>query len=376
MNNKEPFIRIVKNNNITTKSKIVMRLIIFGIAILVSMIFIAIVSKKNPLPAFGYIFSGSFGNASKFSGFLKEAIILLGISIALVPAYKMKFWNVGAQGQILMGALMSAIMMVYLNNLPNWLLLIITLLAALIGGGLWGFIPGFFKAKFHTNETLFTLMMNYIAIQLVSFTTENWRGQKSSLGIINFSTEKGWLPTIGNSMARDVIIPLIIIGLLVGIVYLYMTKTKQGYEITVIGESKNTAKYIGIKYKMVIIRTLIISGALCGLIGFFYVSGFDHTISSMTSGSYGFTAIIVAWLGHFNPLFMIIYAFLIVFLNKGAINLKNVAYSPNLNEYSCEFIVLVIIIAIMLTEFFANYKFVFNFKRKEQKVTDELKEIK
>ena len=336
---KEPFIRITKNNNVSLNKRILIRVIAIGIALIISTIFIVIVSGKNPFPAFGYLFSGSFGNTNKFFGFLKEVILLLGISLALVPTFIMNFLNFGAQGQILMGALMSAIVMIYCSSLPNWLLLIMIFLASLVGGALWGFLPGFFKAKFHTNETLFTLMMNYIAIQLVSFATENWRGPKASIGIINVVNGEGWLPTIGSSIGKDIFIPLLVIGLLVVIMYFYMKKTKQGYEITVIGESRNTAKYVGIKYKWVIVRTLIISGALCGLIGFFYVAGFDHTISAATSGSYGFTAIIVAWLGNFNPILMIVYAILIVFLNKGAINLKNVAYSPNLNEYTCEFIV-------------------------------------
>lgn len=362
---KEPFIRISKNNSITTKKKILIRTISIASALIISTIFILIVSGKNPIPAYIYMFKGSFDNKYKLVSFLKEVLLLLGIAVALVPAYKMKFWNVGAQGQILMGALMSALVMIYLKDLPAWLLILLIFIASIIGGALWGFIPGFFKAKFHTNETLFTLMMNYIAIQLVSFATENWRGPNSSLGIINKGGQ-GWLPTIGSCAGSDIIIPFIVIAALVVLMSLYMTKTKQGYEITVIGESRNTAKYVGIKYKWVIIRTLIISGALCGLIGFFYVSGFDHSISATTSGSYGFTAIIVAWLGHFNPLLMIIYAVLIVFLNKGAINLKNMSYSPNLNEYSCEFIVLVIIIAIMLSEFFINYHLVFNFSKKKK----------
>lgn len=362
---KEPFVRIVKNNNISLKKKVLIRVVLLTIALILSTIFIAIVSKKNPFPAYSHIVLGTFGNTNKLFGFLKATIMLLGIAIALVPAYKMKFWNVGAQGQVLIGALLTATGMIYLNKLPNAILIPLMLIMALIGGGIWGMIPAIFKSKYHTNETLFTLMMNYVAIQLVAFLTENWRGPKSSLGILNIASKKGWLPVIGNNVGREVYIPMIVVLLLVFCIFIYMNKTKQGYEITVIGESKNTAKYIGIKYHWVIVRTMIISGALCGLIGFFYVSGYDHTISSTTSGSYGFTAIIVAWLGHFNPILMIVYACLIIFLNKGAMNLKNVGYSPNLNEYSCEFIVLIIIIAIMLSEFFIKYKLAFNFQKKK-----------
>lgn len=352
---KDPLIRISSRGEIEKKKKIGIRVICLTAALLISLLLLAVIGKKNPFPAAMYIFLGTFENKAKFFGSLQEIVVLLGIAVALAPAYKMKFWNIGAQGQILIGALMSAVVMIYGKELPTAVLLLFELIAASVGGALWSFLPAFFKAHRKTNETLFTLMMNYIAVQLVSFATENWRGNNSSMGIVNMTTRAGWLPTL---FGNKTILPLILVLILVAAMTVYMFRSKQGYEIQVIGESVDTARYTGIRVEHVMIRTVMISGALCGFIGFLYVAGFDHTISSTTSGSYGFTAIIVCWLSHFQPVMMILYSTLIVFLNRGAINLKNKAYAPGLNEYSCELIVMLIIMAIMLSDFFIDYKLI------------------
>lgn len=352
---KDPLIRISRRGDISKKKKIEIRLIFLAVVLLLSVLLLAVIGKKNPFPAVVYILLGTFENKAKFFGSLQEIVVLLGIAVALTPAYKMKFWNIGAQGQILIGALMSAVVMIYGKGLPTAAIIALGLVSALIGGALWSFLPAFFKARWNTNETLFTLMMNYIAIQLVSFATENWRGNNSSMGIINMTTRAGWLPTLFGNKA---ILPLILVLILVAMMTVYIFRSKQGYEIQVIGESIDTARYTGIHVKHVIVRTVMISGALCGFIGFLYVAGFDHTISSGTSGTYGFTAIIVCWLSHFQPAAMILFSALIVFLNRGAINLKNKAYAPGLNEYSCELIVMLIIAAIMLAEFFIQYKLI------------------
>ena len=363
-------LNITKKGDIKLGQKIKIRLLCVLAAILISYIFVYLVSAigcKNPIKAFGIsfdaigaLFRGTFKNTYSLKSFLREFTILLGISLALIPAYKMKFWNVGAQGQILMGALMASIIMIYCNQLPNGVLITVMLLGAILVGALWGVIPAVFKALFNSNETLFTLMMNYIAIQFVVFATENWRGEKSAPNIFNMGTKKGWLPTLGD----PIVLPLVFVLLLMVGIYFYLEKSKHGYEIKVVGESENTARYAGINVKWVTIRTLIISGALCGIIGFFYVSGFDHIISKNTSGSYGFTAIIACWLGAFNPFIMPLYSFIICFLNAGAKNIQSEHISPMLNSYSSEVIILVVILAIMIGEFLTLYNV--KFKKKKE----------
>lgn len=356
--NHEPLIRTLKREDLSWQKKLKIRVISIGSAVALCILLLFVISGKNPFPALGIIFAGSFGNTYKFTQALQETLLLLGIAVALAPSYQMRFWNVGAQGQVLMGALGCAITMIYLRNLPSFLVILLSLIAALLFGGLWGLIPAFFKAKWNTNETLFTLMMNYIAIQLVSFATLQWKGSNSSMSIINAGTQVGWLPVLGNVT----VLPLIIVVLMVVFMSIYLSKTKHGYEIKVIGESLNTARYSGIKVGWSIMRTLLLSGALCGLIGFIYVAGIEHKISTDTSGGYGFTAIIVAWLAAFNPVAMGGFSFLIVFLDLGANNLKNMNYASSLNDYSCELLVLVLIIGIMLSEFFIRYRLLFRKK--------------
>ncbi len=360
MHNGEPLFRIVKRNDTSLKERIIIRAVCVLIAIVLSILFIWIVSGTNPFTAIGIIFSGTFSSILKLKNTMKEVVLLFAIALALIPVFKMKFWNIGAQGQILIGALVSAIIMIYCSSWPNAVLIPVMLVGAIIGGAVWGMIPAIFKAKWGTNETLFTLMMNYIAIKLVGFATENWRGDKSSMGTINMANSKGYFPSIAGN---DLIIPLfLVIALMIGM-FFYINKSKQGYEVRVVGESVNTAKYAGINVKAVIIRTVLISGAICGVVGFMYVSGFDHTISETTSGGYGFTAIIVCWLSAFNPFIMFFFAFLICFLNKGAVTLKSSHLSPFLNDYSCEFIILVLILFIMASGFFIKYKIVFRKKQ-------------
>lgn len=352
---KEPFIRIIGREDLNWKKKALVRAICLFSGVVLCIISLWIIGKKDPFPAVGIIFQGTFGNSAKFWQTIQEMVLLLGIGLALVPAYEMRFWNVGAQGQVLMGALGCAVVMIYGKNLPSSLVIFLSLISGVAFGAIWGWIPAFFKAKWNTNETLFTLMMNYMAIQLVSFATINWKGVKTSMGYINNRTYVGWLANINNN---PVIMPLILVLVLVVLMYIYINKTKHGYELKVIGESINTARYSGIKVKWTIMRTLLLSGALCGLIGFIYVAGIDHTISTTTSGSYGFTSIIICWLANFNPFLMIVFSFGIVFLNRGAINLKNQAYADSLNEYSCELLVFLLILAVMLSEFFIRYRLI------------------
>lgn len=369
---KEPFLRIVRRNDVSQGKKFLFKLYCVLGAVVISLLFLWAAGGKNPFLAVRYIFEGTFYqnddgvlDTSRIWSFLKEVVLLLAVSVALTPAYKMKFWNIGAQGQILVGALAYACFMTYLPPyLPNWALILLGFVAALLAGGLWAYLPAIFKARWNTNETLFTLMMNYVAILLVSLFVNLWRGKKSALGIINGFNNEGWLFTIdytvhGNRVQNAVLFPLILVFLLTVLMFLYLKFTKHGYEIQVVGDSVSTARYTGINVRHVIRRTLFLSGALCGFVGFLYVSNFSHTLSTTLDNGYGFTAIIVCWLSGFNPFVMIGYSALIVFLNKGALNLQDCGFSANLNSYSAQFVIFVIILSLMLGNFFAEYRILF-----------------
>lgn len=217
---------------------------------------------------------------------------------------------------------------------------------------IWGLIPAYFKAKFNTNETLFTLMMNYVATQLVSFCIVFWENPKNSntVGIINASTNGGWLPTL---FGQKYLLNVLVVAILTVVMYIYLKYSKHGYEIAVVGESENTARYVGISVKKVILRTMALSGALCGVVGLLLVSGTDHTITTTTIGGMGFTAIMVSWLAGFNPLMMTLTSFLIVFMERGA---SEIATTFRLNESVSDILTGIIIFFIIGSEFFVRYK--------------------
>jgi simple sugar transport system permease protein len=308
---------------------------------------------QNPLQLYATMFKGVFGTPRKMWTMGQEVAILLCVSLALTPAFKMRFWNLGGEGQILIGGLVCAAFMIrFGGRMPNGLLLFLMLVAAMAAGAVWAMIPAFFKAKWNTNETLFTLMMNYVAIQLVAYYVIIREVPKGSgkIGIINQNTEAGWLPVIGNY--KYLLNILIVLGLTF-IVYYYMARTKHGYEISVVGESVKTARYVGIKVEKVIIRTLALSGALCGLAGFLLVPGTNHTITTTIAGGRGFTAVMVAWLAKFNPFGMIASSFLLVFFDQGA---SEISSAFSLNKSLGDIMMGIVLFFIIGSEFFINYK--------------------
>ena len=235
--------------------------------------------------------------------------------------------------------------------------------SSILAGIIWAAVPAFFKSRWDTNETLFTLMMNYVAMQLTSFFIIIWENPKGSshVGIINPSTQIGWMPTI---FGQKYMLNIIIVLAITIIMFMYLKYSKHGYEISVVGESVNTAKYIGINVKKVIIRTAAVSGAICGLAGFLLVSGTNHTISPNTAGGQGFTAVMVSWLAKFNPLMMILVSFLIIFLEKGS---GEIASTFRLNESIADIMTGIILFCIIGCEFFLNYKINFRKSSKEVK---------
>lgn len=275
--------------------------------------------------------------------------------MGLAPAFKMRFWNIGAEGQILIGGIITAGLMRSLGpSIPAPALLVLMAAVSLIGGCVWGVIPAVFKARWGTNETLFTLMMNYVAIQLTSYCVALWENPagSNSVGVINQQTKWGWFPKLfGKEYSLNVIL---VLTLTIGM-FVYLKYSKHGYEISVVGDSENTARYAGISVRRVTIRTMAISGAICGLAGYIAVAGVGHTISTTTAGGRGFTAIIVAWLAQFNSFVMILISFLLVFLQKGAVQ---IASQFNLNDYASNIITGIILFFILGSEFFINYRLI------------------
>lgn len=360
--NKEPIIRVTKRSSISISKAIIVRVTAIVLSLIVCALFIVAITKQNPLSVYVGIIKGAVGNNRRLWVTIREALTLLIIAIGLTPAFKMRFWNIGAEGQILMGAAATAALMIYFgNSMPNGLLIFLIFVVSCLAGMLWGLLPAVFKAYFNTNETLFTLMLNYVAMQIVNFCIVYWENPVGSntVGIINSATQKGWFPKVfGLNYGMN----LILVVVITIAIYIYMKYSKQGYEIAVVGESHNTAKYAGIDVKKVIIRTMLISGAVCGIAGAIIVSGSSHTISLSTGGGRGFTGIIVAWMSKFNPLAMAAVSAFLAFMQQGAIQ---IATQYGLNQNVSDIITGIILFFLIGCEFFINYKAEFYRKKKE-----------
>ncbi len=360
MNNKiqkahKPLFHVVKRPTINLWKGLLIR---FS-AILLAMVFCGLlcyfIMGIDPIEFFKTMWDGVFGTERRIWKMLKDLAVLLLIALAITPAFKMKFWNIGAEGQVLVSCLATATCMKFLGGtMSETLLIVIMAVIAILSGALWAGIPAFFKAKWDTNETLFTLMMNYVATNLVAYYLIKWTPDGSStIGRLDF----GHLPVIADNQYLFVIISAAIITVLM---FVYLKFSKQGYEISVVGESRKTAEYIGINVKTVTIRTMLLSGAICGIVGFLIVGALDHTVTTASAGGQGFTAIMVSWLAKFNPFTMIATTFLIVFLQQGADRISSVF---DINNAFPSIIIGIILFFVIGCEFFINYKLVFRKNR-------------
>ena len=355
---KEPLIHISKRSVLPWYGSLGIRALSIALALVACAVISVIMTGQNPLQIYATIINGSFGSARKVWVLMQNVAMLLCVSLAVTPAFRMRFWNIGGEGQALAGCLASAACMILLKNvLPNWAIITCMIVASIAAGAIWGVIPAFFKAKFGTNETLFTLMMNYVATQLVAYFCVVWESPKGSgqIGIINPSNNLGWLPEI---FGQKYLLNIIVVLFICLAMYFYLNFSKQGYEISVVGESENTARYVGIKVNRVIVRTMFLSGALCGVAGFLLVGGTSHTLSTTLVGGRGFTAVMVSWLAKFNPVWMILTSFLLVFLERGA---GEVASKIGLNSSFSDILTGVILFFIIGSEFFISYRI--NFRK-------------
>lgn len=360
---REPLFHVVKRDDMPTWKAWLIRVATIVVAMVVVGILSMLVTSKTFGETYKIMFVGVFGrlfdgNFTMLWKYLQEIAILLALALALTPAFKMKFWNCGAEGQALMGGLASIFCMInFGEKLPYMVLLLVIAVSSIIAGAIWGVIPAIFKALFNTNETLFTLMMNYIATQLIAYYVYIVGGGSN---VINPVLE-GNFPAVGNN---DYFVNILIVAVITIVMYIYLKYSKQGYEISVVGESQNTARYVGINVKKVIIRTMVISGALCGVTGMLLVAGKDHSINVNSVGGQGFTAILMSWLGQFNPFIMVVMTAIVIFLRLGV---AKVADTALLNSSFSEIMVGIVILMLVSCEFFVNYAIKFRHSKKEVK---------
>lgn len=357
---KEPVLRIAKRDGLPHWKGWLIRVAAVVLALILSGAFIYAITRLNPVQVYEAMFEGAFGSSRRSWVTIRDAMMLLCIGIGLAPAFKMKFWNIGAEGQIIMGAIFATYFGVFHGDWPKAVLLPVMFLAGIVGGGLWGAIPAFFKTRFGTNETLLTLMLNYIALYLIMFLREGpWRdpsnmafpqiatiGENARLGEV-FGVHAGWIVAL----------------VLVVLVFVYMKYTKHGYEISVVGESQNTARYAGMNVSKIVLRTMFISGAICGLAGMVQVSGNTYNLSDGIAGGVGFTAIIVAWLARLNPFVIVVITALFSILEKGSSVMQS---AFGLSSAVSDILQGIILFVVLAVDFFTRYALVIRGGKEEQ----------
>ncbi len=350
----EPLFRVIKRGS-ASRSKgyaAFVRALAIILGFLLCGIICSIIFKAGFFSIYKEMFKGVFGTKRKVWTAIKDLCLLLCVGLALAPVFKMKFYNLGGNGQILIGALITTACMFRLGGkLPDIVVNVIMIPAAIIGGAVWAAIPAIFKAFFKTNESLFTLMMNYIAMVLVNLCITVWVPSGSgSLPPI----ETGNLIHIGKSYQH--ILTLIVTAVLTVVMFIYLKWSKHGYELSVVGGSENTAKYIGLNVKKVIIRTAALSGAICGIVGLLLAGSINHSVGENSANNMGFTSIMVAWLAQFNPIAMIGTAFMITFVSRGMSQVQT-AFKVT-NNSVVQIVTAIIYFCIIGCRFFISYKVV------------------
>lgn len=325
------------------------------IALLIGAVILALVGG-NPFAAYGHIFRASFGSIGVLSDTLVKATPLIFVGLACSLAFRMRLWNIGAEGQFYLGAFgASAVVLIPLlpATAPKWVWLVIMAVAGIIGGALWGAIPGILKAQFKVNEVISTLMMNYIAIAFCNYFIFGMWSEGGFQMSPKFPTE-AWLPRL-TDYAKQVPwfagltthLGFIIAVLLAVLVWFILYRSKWGYEIRLIGDNERAAEYAGIGIKKNVVLVMILSGALAGLAGFSEVSGVVHRFQGAISPGYGFTGIIIAWLAKLNP-----FAVIPVSVLFGALILAGREIQPAGIPKMIQGIILVCLIA---SDFFLRY---------------------
>ena len=312
----------------------------------------------DPIKSYLHIADASFGDTGVLSDTIVKATPILLAALACSVAFRMKLWNIGAEGQFIMGAFgASAVVLAPLlaEDTPRWLFLTVMALAGMAAGAIWGFIPGYLKAKFNVNEIISTLMMNYIAVAWINF----WIFGVWSEGGFQMSPKfpnNAWLPRLLEYAKTYPALRGLTThaGLLLGIVaavvlWLIVYRSRWGYEIRLIGDNPHAAKYAGINITGNIIYVMMLSGALAGLGGMSEVSGVVHRLqTSPLAAGYGFTGIIVAWLAKLNPIVIVLVSVLF-----GALILAGREIQPSGVPKMIQGIILVSLIA---SDFLLRYR--------------------
>jgi len=315
--------------------------------------FLIIILGHNPFSVYTSMIDGAFGSSYRIIETLRKSIPLITASLGIALAFRLKFWNIGAEGQIMMGAFGATFFALYLPELTPFILLPLMAAGGIICGGIWGAIPAYFRAKFRTNETIFTLMMNYVALKIITYLQYGPWKDPAALGfpkIPNFSVN-AVLPDLFGLHIGWIIAVMLVIAM-----HLMINHTKRGYEINVVGESENTGRYAGMNVQRIIIVTIFISGGICGLCGMIEVSGVNRTLSVEITRGVGYTAIITSWLAALRAPVIAVVCILFAAMIQGGTFIQ---MSYQIPQSAAEILQGLILFFVLGSEFFIRYRISF-----------------
>lgn len=351
---------VVQRGETTPLQTWLYRLAAVGLAIVMGGLFLWVLGY-NPFLVYAAMLKGALGSAGMQKETIKLMIPLCLTALGVTLAFKMRFWNIGAEGQICAGAIAASYFAYFHNGMPRTLLLVVMAVSAIIFGGLWGLIPAYFKTRFGTNETLFALMLNYIIGYVITYLREGpWRNPEGGFAAMPRFVKEArlpevWFPGVGNIHIGWIVMFIMVLG-----IFFYLRHTKQGYEIAVVGENEATARYAGMPVGKIIMRTMFLSAGLCGLVGMLQVSGPDRQLTDAVANGRGFTAVSVAWLARLSPAGILVVSFLFSVMEKGCSMMQTEFRIP---ASMSEILQGVILFCVLGAEFFISYRVV---RRKEK----------
>ena len=301
-------IRFIKRERESWTARILVPILSIIMAFVFGWIFLW-VNGFDPAPVYWRMYESTLGSFYALSETIVKAIPLMIAGLAVSLSFRMKLWNIGAEGQLYMGAVAASGVALYLDILWGPLLLLTMLLAAFAAGGLWSLVPGALRAFWDVNVTITSLLLNYVAILFVSYLIFGpWKDPQSfGFPITPRFPPHATLPAFFDSRIH---LGLAIAIILAVMLYGLLKYTRWGYEVKVIGESPAAARYAGMNVKRQILLVMLISGGIAGIVGMVEVAGITHRLQQGISPGYGYTAIIVAWLARLNPFAIILVAFL------------------------------------------------------------------
>ncbi|MBQ8508519.1 MAG: ABC transporter permease [Clostridia bacterium] len=349
-------LKIQKKQGLTPKQEALLRIGTVVLALICAGIIMGCLGY-NPFKMYVQLVKGALGSKYNITATVAKCIPLLIMALGVSIVFRMKFWNIGAEGQFYMGAFGATWVWLTLpDSVPGIVMIPLMLLTSFVCGGLWALVPAILKHKLDTSETLVTLMMNYIAVKWITYLQYGpWKdpAERNMPKIFKF-TDNATLPKV-----FGVHIGWIIALVLVVVIYILMKYSKFGFEISVLGENPQTARYAGMNVTKIMIIAVLLSGGICGMAGMIQATGNEGRLANDISAGLGFTAIIAAWLAKLSAPTILLVSFLFAILLQGGSFLQ---VSMQIPASVSEVIQGIILFFVLASEFFANYKIVYQKK--------------